>query len=90
MGPLIAVSIGLVVAGPGLARQDGRQSARNRRHLMRTMTPAASGDATQSCAGRYQTDTGAVAAEFHQIDAAREGGRVVPASMPHIMALLNR
>ncbi|MEQ0573910.1 patatin-like phospholipase family protein [Mycobacterium tuberculosis] len=59
-GPLIAVvSIGLVVAGRPSARQDGSpKSARNRRHLMRTMTPAApawGGCRTQSCAGRYQT-----------------------------------
>lgn len=95
-GPLIAVSIGLGGGGPGSARQDGSPKVPGIGDtLMRTMTIGSQrgADAALSLAQVViRPDTGAVGLlEFHQIDAAREAGRVAAReAMPHIMALLNR
>lgn len=95
-GPLIAVSIGLGGGGPGSARQDGSPKVPGIGDtLMRTMTIGSQRgvDAALSLAQVViRPDTGAVGLlEFHQIDAAREAGRVAAReAMPHIMALLNR
>ncbi|WP_230871136.1 MFS transporter, partial [Mycobacterium canetti] len=95
-GPLIAVSIGLGGGGPGSARQDGSPNVPGIGDtLMRTMTIGSQrgADAALSLAQVViRPDTGAVGLlEFHQIDAAREAGRVAAReAMPHIMALLNR
>lgn len=80
-GPLIAVSIGLGGGGPGSARQDGSPKVPGIGDtLMRTMTIGSQrgADAALSLAQVViRPDTGAVGLlEFHQIDAAREAGRV--------------
>ncbi len=60
---------------------------------MRTMTIGSQRgvDAALAPAVVIRPDAGAGLLEFHQIDAAREAGRVVAReAMPHIMAMLDR